>query len=599
MRRATTNPRSGFTLMEAVVGTAIFAILLVGILGIFSSLARVAKVNRQQTILSTLAANYLEIVRNLPYSQVGTVNGNPSGSLADAPNAKTANIENQTYKIYYEVTYIDDPADGTILAGTDPSPNDYKQVKMFVQNVATSAVTKFITNVSPKGLEGITNAGALYIKVFNSQGQPVPSASVHIENRSLVPNIVLDRQTDATGVWIEVGLPDSVNGYHIVVTKPGYSTDQTYPITVQNPNPTKPDATVSNGQVTQVSFSIDLLSTLNIYTLNQTCQNLNNVGVNVQGAKLIGTNPNVYKFNQNFTSTNGLIALSNIEWDTYTPTLLTGQNLMVYGTSPIQSIDLLPGTTQSFTLLLGPPTTNSLLVIVKDAATGNPIEGAAVHLQKGGSVPQDYYGTTGGSVWTQNDWTGGAGQANFTDSTRYSSDDGNIDINSVPTGVRLKKTSGNYAVSGQLYSSTFDTGTASTNFTTITWLPTSQNPATTLGFQIATNNDNLTWNYLGPDGTANTYYTVSGTTINAVHNGNRYIRYRVVLSTTDPKYTPILTSLGINYVSGCFTPGQTIFLNLTSGNNYSLDVSLAGYVTKTITSLDINGNQILTVLLSH
>lgn len=588
----------GFTLMEAVVGTAIFAILLVGILGIFSSLARVAKVNRQQTILTTLATNYLEIVRNLPYSQVGTINGNPSGSLADAANAKTVTLENQTFKIYYEVTYIDDPADGTILAGTDPSPNDYKQVKMFVQNVATGVVSSFSTNVSPKSLEGINNAGALYIKVFNSQGQPVPNASVHIENRTLVPNIVLDRQTDATGVWIEVGLPDSVNGYHIVVTKSGYSTDQTYPITVQNPNPIKPDATVATGLVTQVSFFIDLLSTLNIYTLNQTCQNLNNVGVNVQGSKLIGTNPNVYKFSQNFSSINGLIALNNLEWDTYTPTLLTGQNLMVYGTSPIQSIDLLPGTTQTFTLILGPATTNSLLVIVKNAATGNPLEGATVHLRKGGSVPQDYYGTTGGSIWTQNDWTGGAGQANFTDPTRYSTDDGNIDINSVPTGIRLKKTSGRYATSGELYSSSFDSGTSATNYTTITWLPTSQNPATTLQFQIATNNDNATWNYRGPDGTANTYYTVSGTTINAVHNGNRYIRYRALLSTTDDKYTPILTSLGINYVSGCFTPGQTIFTDLTAGNNYSLDVNLTGYQATVIDSLDINGNQTLTVLLS-
>ena len=59
------------------------------------------------------------------------------------------------------------------------------------------------------------------------------------------------------GNWIEVGLPPSVNGYHIVVTKPGYSTDQTYPITPQNPNPTKPDATIMSGQVTQVSIVTD------------------------------------------------------------------------------------------------------------------------------------------------------------------------------------------------------------------------------------------------------------------------------------------------------------------------------------------------------
>ncbi len=591
-------PQAGFTLVEAVVGTAIFGIILVGILGVFATLSRAAKINREQTILTTLAQGYLEIVRNLPYSEIGTVNGNPPGNLPDLINAVVVNIENKSFKIYYEVTYVDDPADGTIAAGTDGAPNDYKQVKMFVQNVTTTAVTSFLSNFVPQGLENTTNAGALSIQVFNAQGLPVPNANIHIENLTLVPNLILDRQTDQNGNWIEVGLPASVNGYYIVVSKTGYSTDQTYPITSQNPNPVKPDATIVNGQVTQISFSIDLLATLNIKTLNQTCQNLNNIGVNVRGGKLIGTNPDVYKFNQNYSSVNGLIALNNIEWDTYTPTLLTGQGLMIYGTSPVQSIDLLPGSTQTFTLVLGAETTNSLLVIVKDAGSGNLLEGAAVHLRKGDSIPQDYYGTTGGSIWVQQDWTGGSGQAEFVDPTQYFWDDGNVDVNSVPTGIRLKKLTGRYVPAGELISSTFDTGTSATAYTTLIWQPATQNPGTLLQLQIASNNDNATWNFVGPDGTASTFYTVSGMTINPVHNNNRYIRYRVLLSTTDDKKTPILTSLGINYVSGCFTPGQTIFPGLTAGNNYDLDVTLTGYQTQIINNLNINGNQAIEVLLS-
>jgi hypothetical protein len=272
---------------------------------------------------------------------------------------------------------------------------------------------------------------------------------------------------------------------------------------------------------------------------------------------------------------------------------------MVYGTSPIQQIDVLPGTSQTFTLVLGPQTTNSFLVIVKDAATGAALEGAQVHLQKGGSNAQDYYGITGGSVLNQIDWTGGSGQADFTNTTQYFVDDGNVDINSIPTGLRLKKTAGDYASSGWLESSTFDTGANTTNYTTLTWAPSSQDPATTLKFQIAANNDNATWNYLGPDGTAGTYYTVSGSNISSALDNSRYARYRVFLSTTDTKSTPILTSVNINYVSGCFSPGQSIFTSLTSGNNYNLDVSLSGYQTYTNSSFTINGNQTLEVLLSQ
>ncbi len=587
----------GFTLIEAVVAVAIFGILLGGVIGLYSVLTRSVKAGREQTQLASLASNYLEIIRNLPYSQVGTAFGNPHGILPDQTSPIQITIASTLYKIYYEVTYIDDPADGTIVAGTDSAPDDYKQVKMDILNTVTGITRSFLTNVTPKGLEGIINAGALSIKVFNASGQPISGASVHIANTLVNPNIILDRTTDASGNWIEIGLPASVNGYHIVVTKNGYSTDQTYPISGQNPNPTKPDATIVNGMVTQVSFSIDLLSNLTIKTLDSTCHALSGVGVNVAGSKLIGTNPNVLKYNVNSTSVAGQIVLNNLEWDAYTPTLLTGQNLMILGTSPIQQINLLPGTSATYSMILGTQTTNSLLVIVKDASTGNALEGAVVHLQKGGSTPQDYYGTTGGSIWTQNNWTGGSGQTNFLNPTQYFTDDGNIDINSAPTGVRLNKISGRYVLSGQLVSSTFDTGGAS-DFSTITWQPTSQNPSAILKFQIASNNDNTTWNFLGPDGTNATYYTVSGSNIAPINDNHRYVRYEAFLSTTDDKQTPVLTSLGINYVSGCFTPGQTSFGDLTAGNNYNLDVSLSGYQTTTISSLDINGNQSLQVLLS-
>src|SRR4051812_43831350 len=93
--------QQGFTLMETVVGVAIAGILISGVLASYNVLARNVKVARQQTVLSSLAASYLEIIKNLPYSQVGTVNGNPTGTLADSTNPISTTIENITYHIYY------------------------------------------------------------------------------------------------------------------------------------------------------------------------------------------------------------------------------------------------------------------------------------------------------------------------------------------------------------------------------------------------------------------------------------------------------------------------------------------------------------------
>lgn len=597
---------AGFTIMELMVSIAIFAILLTGVLGAFSATTKAVKLAREKTILSSLATNYLEIVRNMPYAQVGTINGNPNGGLPDFTNAYSQNINGTIYKIYYEVTFIDDPADGTALAGTDLYPADYKQVKMDILNIATGQVTSFFTTVAPKGLEGTANQGALQILVIDSQGNPIPGVDIHITYPTTTPILILDRQTDFSGQWLEVGLPPAVHNYHIVVTKAGYSQDQTYAITAQNPNPLHPDATVAVGQVTKITFSIDLLANLTIRTLNATCQPINNVNLNVLGTKLIGTAPNISKFNNNYSSGPpsygpGLVTLPNIEWDTYTPTLLTGQSWIIRGTSPIQKIDVLPGTTQTFTMILGTNSTaNSLLVIVKAASSGTALADAAVHLQKGGSDPQDYYGTTGGSVWVQNSWKGGAGQEQWstTTQTQYLRDDGNVDINSAPTGIRLQKLSGRYVQSGWLESSTFDTGTNATNYTILSWAPSSQSASTTLQLQVAANNDNATWNYVGPDGTPDSYFITPGSDIGSALDNNRYIRYKVFLSTGNDKKTPVLTSINLNFVTGCFTPGQIIFPDLTAGNNYTLYVSLPGYTTQIISPLNIFGNQILEVNLS-
>lgn len=594
-RKNNKTNQSGFTLIEVVVGIAVFAVITVGVYSSFNALNRATRGAREQTILSSLSSQYLEVVRNMPYDNIGTENGNPNGVLADETDPIVSAVEGETYNAYYEVAYIDDPSDGTILAGTDPAPNDYKQVKLAVEKMSTGKLTTFLTNVSPQGLEGLSNAGALHLIAINANGQPISGVNFHIESLNINPNIILDRTSDATGTWIEVGLPASPNGYRITATKTGYSTDSTYPTTVANPNPTKTDATIVDGTVTQLSFAIDLVSNLTIKTVNETCSNINGVNMNLRGAKLIGTTPSVFKYDQNHTSSSGQIVRNGIEWDTYTPTLLTGQSYTVYGTSPIQEIAVLPGASQTFTIVLGPASTNSLLVIVKDAATGTAIEGATVALTRG-SPSENYSGVTGGSVWQQSDWSGGAGQTDWSNSTRYLADDSNIDVASIPNGVRLALIGSTYASSGWLESSTFDTG-GSSNFTTITWQPTSQNPSTTLKFQIASNNDNLTWNYIGPDGTAATYYTVSGSNISAIHDSNQYVRYKVLESTTDSAFTPVLTSVGINYVSGCFTPGQVIFPSLTADNDYDLDVTMSGYSSHSENNLNINGNQVLEVLM--
>ena len=590
--------QGGFTLIESLVSIAIFVLMAGVVYEAFFLTYRDALTNWENTTIASLARQYLENVRNIPYAQIGTVAGNPHGNLPDFTSPNTTTIDNVVYQVYFEVTYVDDPADGTAALGTDSAPDDYKQVKLSVKNTLTGNITNFVTNIAPSGLETLASGGALSLSVINAIGQPVPDATISIINSNLSPSINLSRMSDGSGNWVEVGLPDSANSYHIVVTKNGYSTDQTYQITGGDPSPTKPDATIANGQVTKISFAIDQTSNLTFNTLNQTCGAISGVGVEVKGAKLIGT-PSVVKYDNTFTSNgSGQIPLTNIEWDNYTPAL-TGNTYMIYGSSPIQQINLLPNTTQLFNMILGAKTANSLLVIVKDSSTGNPLEGASVNLTN--SNPSvNTSGITGGSLWSQQYWNGGAGQTNWLDSTKYFQDGGGIDTTTAPLAIRLASSGGHTLVnSSYLDSSSFDTGSSSTAYTTLNWQPTSQDPAVIVKFQVATNNDNATWNFIGPDGTSGTYYTTSGGTISSANNNNRYIRYRVYLSTTNNTKNPTITSVGVNYVAGCFTPGQVFFPGLASSSKYQVVTSLTGYTTKTVSNLTVSGYQILQVSLTH
>lgn len=117
--------------------------------------------------------------------------------------------------------------------------------------------------------------------------------------------------------------------------------------------------------------------------------------------------------------------------------------------------------------------------------------------------------------------------------------------------ILFASSSGGFVASGDFTSTSLDT-VASSAFNTLAWNPSSQVASTDLKAQIATNNDNATWNYKGPDCSAGTYYTISASAsyakINrACHNNNRYLRYKFFFSTTDSSKTPELYDVTINY----------------------------------------------------
>jgi hypothetical protein len=151
-------------------------------------------------------------------------------------------------------------------------------------------------------------------------------------------------------------------------------------------NPAKPHLSVYEGQLTEMSFSIDRTSSLKVLTRGTEAQGfplIYNVPFRVRGAKILGTNSEdqpVFKYDELHNS--GSLAektIAPLEWDSYNffvDKTTTGLDLV--SVIPNQPFDLLPNTEETVTLILSAE--HSLLLTLKDSSNDSPIFGASVRL---------------------------------------------------------------------------------------------------------------------------------------------------------------------------------------------------------------------------
>ena len=599
MKKRFTRHQKGFTLIEALVGSALFLLIAFATYESYASIFKLVAVNQYKILAIQLANEQFEIIRNMPYNSIGIVNGIPSGSI---PEFQTFTRGTMTLTATTTVRNIDLPFDGLVGSTTnnDLSPADNKLVSMTIACPTCTNLNPvtLMTQISPKNLETASTNGAIVISVFDANGNPVSGANVHLVNSHVIPNTVVDDTTNNYGALEIVDAPPATSAYNITISKPGYSTDKTYPPGgIGNPNPSKPDATVLLQQITPISFAIDKTSVVKVSSVTPTCSVVPNIDFTVVGSKTIG--PGVPKFAATTTTgSTGTRTFGSMEWDSYTFNF-TDSDYDLAGLNVLNPVTVDPNSTQKVLLVVLPKNPDSLMITVKDSVNGLPLTGATVTLSN-----EDYSSTqtTGVGYLTQTDWSGGAGQSLFTTDDQYWVDDGGVTVQDPAGDVRLLSASGTNSLSGVLESSTFDTGSPSV-FHSLIIQPGNQ-PASvgtsSVLFQIATDASSTpaTWNYVGPDGTADTYYDTANSVIGTMHDGDQYLRYKMFLSSPSPTSTPNVSDVSFTYTTACTPPGQVIFQGLEHGA-YTLTVSNNGY-TSYSSSVNVSSPwKEVPVLLSH
>lgn len=567
---ASQNKTKGFTLIEVIIAAAVLFIITAPIFIAYSSFLDVITKNRWRFAAVSLAQNQIEVVRNMPYEDIGLSGGYPPGKLQAE---QSVNYRGFPFILKTFVRNIDDPFDG--LSGGNPNdtaPADYKMVEVRIDCSGCDNYTPLVmtTTVAPKNLEAITQNGSLFINVFDANGQPVSSANVQVINNNVSPAITINDTTNNNGVLQLVDIPTSTAKYAITATKSGYSTDRTYLSGApENPNPTKPHATVAQQQITSISFAIDRVSSVNLKTENGFCDAVPNIDFSISGTKLIGVNPNIFKYSNVFqTAGDGTKAINGLEWDSYNFTNTdTAYDLSGYSTSLPLIVN--PNTTNQMSWLMDPKNLSALLITVKNQS-GSLINDASVRLTKANF---DKTVLTKRRFFSETGWS----------PSNYSEQSGNIETEAAGE-LKLSDIGGVYPTSTEwLISNTIDMGIEDTTFYNLSWNPVNQPPQTgneSLRFQIASNSDNSTWNFTGPDGALNTYYTISDTQLYSGHNNKRYFRYKIFMKTDNENFTPELDDLTIGFSSGCLTNGQS-FINGLSSGTYNINIQKSGYQTYT------------------
>jgi hypothetical protein len=379
--------QEGQILLSILIALAVFAILSHAVFTLISSSFDLVSFNKARITARHLAEEQLELIRNLPYSDVGTVGGIPSGILNQS---ETKSVNGLNYKIKTSVTYIDDPFDDT--APADTAPDDYKRARVEVSWEGLAASKKnpivLISDITANTYSSV-GGGTLTVLVLDANGEPVPQAQVTIFSDTVTPTVDLTLETDSSGQVVLPGATPCVSCYHITATKiePGitYSTDRTYS-TSEVTNPSKPDASVFDDDVSQVTLAIDVVGTINVSSLDSRENNfvpLGNVSFQLRGNKIIGTDAYaqpVYKYDQTLTTDgSGNLNLSDMEWDVYRVQMPTSTTYDISATQPLLPLILSPSGSIDFTFAASPHSDHSLFVTAQDTSL-NLIASASARL---------------------------------------------------------------------------------------------------------------------------------------------------------------------------------------------------------------------------
>ncbi len=229
LRRATArlSDQAGQSLVEAVIALMIFLIAGTGMIDVLTSSTNAHGYAQATSLSEEAAQTAIEQIRDLNYTNIGLVDGNPAGTWVATKTAASLGFPNLGASIVTKIKYVGDG-----ITGGYNQLTDYKQVTVSVVSSATGQqLAQAETFVAPptQADQGNASQAAMVISVIDSiNGLPVSGVPIELANG---PSSPLNDVTDSTGSVTFAGLTynptsGSTEYYDIDPTYPsGYALD--------------------------------------------------------------------------------------------------------------------------------------------------------------------------------------------------------------------------------------------------------------------------------------------------------------------------------------------------------------------------------------
>jgi hypothetical protein len=213
---------SGFALMETVAALVLLEIIAMAAVGLITVSLTTEGNSRQRVLAEQIASSQIESIRQLPYTSVGLVNGNPGGTVLAT---KTISIGALSATETTQIRWVTDATPNAFITKAD-----YKRVTVTINRLSDGRqLTQQTTYVGPanQASYGGLNKAIAQVQVMDmGTNQPVSGVPVSLQTGPSAPQ---SDTTDGSGTVVFPALTaNPASGgqafYDLAITPPaGYS----------------------------------------------------------------------------------------------------------------------------------------------------------------------------------------------------------------------------------------------------------------------------------------------------------------------------------------------------------------------------------------